>query len=91
MIALGDFSSKSSNWYNKDITSDEGKKIETVTSQNGLHQEINEPTQILNNSSSCIDLILHSQPNLLIEFGVHPSLHRRNCHHQVSPPYEREI
>ena len=71
MIALGDFSSKSSNWYNKDITSDEGKKIETVTSQNGLHQEINEPTQILNNSSSCIDLIFHSQPNLLIEFGVH--------------------
>ena len=81
MVSLYDFNAKSSNWYNKDIASDEGSKIETVTSQNGLHQEINEPTQILNNSSSCIDLILHSQPNLLIEFGVHPSLHRRNCHH----------
>ena len=31
------------------------EKIEAVTSQNSLHQEINERTRILNNSSSCID------------------------------------
>ena len=101
MVALGDFNAKSSNWYNKDITSDEGRKIEAVTSQYGLRQEINEPTHILNNSTSCIDLIFNSQPNLLIESGVHPSLHP-NCHHQIvfakfnldivyPPPYEREI
>ena len=52
MVALGDFNATSSNWYNKDITSDEGRKIEAKTSQNGLHQEINDPTH---NSSSCID------------------------------------
>ena len=101
MVAVGDFNAKSRNWYNKDITSDEGRKIEAVTSQNGLHQEINETTHILNNSSSCIDLIFNSQPNLLIESGVHPSLHL-NCHHQIifakfnldiiyPPPYEREL
>ena len=82
MVALGDYNAKSSNWYNKDITSNEGRKIEAVTSQNGLHQEINEPTHILNNSSSCIDLIFNSEPNLLIESGVHPFLHP-NCHHQI--------
>ena len=54
------------NWYNKDITGDEGRKIEAVSSQNGLHQEINEPTHILNHSTLCIDLIFNSQPNLLI-------------------------
>ena len=58
MVAVGDFNAKSSNWYNKDITSDEGRKIEAETSKNGLHQEINEPKHILNNSSSCIDLFL---------------------------------
>ena len=51
MDAPGDFNAKSSNWYNKHITSDESRKIEAVNSQNGLHQEINEPTHILNNSS----------------------------------------
>ena len=55
--------------------------MKAVTSQNGLHQEINKPTHILNNSSSCIDLIFNSQPNLLMESGVHPSLHP-NCHHK---------
>ena len=66
-----------------------------------MHQEINELTHILDNSSSCIDLIFNSQPNLLIESGVYPSLHP-NCHHQTifakfnlyivyPPPYEREI
>ena len=71
MVAVGYFNAKSSNWYNKNITSDEGRKIEAVTSQNSLHQEINEPTHILNNSSSCIDLIFNSQPNLLISVFTH--------------------
>ena len=55
MVALGDFNAKSSNWYNKDITNDKSRKIEAATLQNGLHQEINEPTHILNKSVSCID------------------------------------
>ena len=58
MVAPGDFNATSSNWYNKDITNDKKRKIEAATLQNGLHQEINEPTHILNKSFSCIDLIL---------------------------------
>ena len=53
-----------------------------------------------NNSSTCIDLIFTSQPNLMIEFGVHPFLHP-NRHHQIAyakfnikihfpPPYLRK-
>ena len=77
------------------------KAEKVLTSQNGLHQEIIGPRHIVNNSSSCIDLIFNSQPNLLIEFGVHPSLDP-SCHHQIvfgkfnldivfPPLYEREI
>ena len=56
---------------------------------------------MLSNSSSCIDLLFTSQPNLVIESGLHSSLHG-NSHHQLvhaqfnlkvwyPPPYEREI
>ena len=56
---------------------------------------------IIEDSSSCIDLIFISQPNLVMESGVHSSLHP-NCHHQIThakfslkifypPPYEQEI
>ena len=73
---------RSSNWHNKDKTSFEGNTIENVTSQLGLDQIINEPTQILPNSSSCIDLIFTFQPNMVIESGIYSSL-LSSCHHQI--------
>ena len=101
IVILGDFNAKSSNWYKHDKTTYEGSKIEAITSQFGLKQLIQEPTHILSNSSSCIDLVFTSQPNLVMESGVHSSLHE-NCHHQLvyakfnlkvwyPPPYERKI
>ena len=48
------------NRYNKDQTSNEGRKMEEVTSQNDSHEEINKPTHISNNLSSCTDLIFNS-------------------------------
>ena len=79
---IGDFNAKSCNWNSHDKTRFEGGTIESITSQFGLHQLINEPTHLLENSSSCIDLIFTSQPNIVVESGVHPSLHP-NCHLQI--------
>ena len=82
LVAIGDFNVKSTNWCASDQTSFEGNKIEHITSQFGLSQIINESTHILDSSSTCIDLIFTSQPNLVVESGLHPSLHQ-NCHHQL--------
>ena len=71
-----------------------------LTSTFRLQQIINELTHITGDSSCCIDLIFTSQPNLVMESGVHSSLHP-NCHHQITyakfnlkiyypPPYERK-
>ena len=101
LIAIGDCNSESTNWCANDQISFEGNKTEHITSQFGLGQIINEPTHILDSSSSCIHLIFTSQPNLVIKSGIHPSLHQ-NCHHQIiyaqldlqifyPPPYCREI
>ena len=101
IVLIGDLNVKSKNWYSHDITSHEGNEIENVTAQFGVQQIIKEPTHISNNSSSCIDLIFTSQPNLITDSGVHSSLHS-NCHHQIAfakfnlhivypPPYLREI
>ena len=82
-VVLGDFDAKSNNWCKADITSlVEGSKVDAITSSYGLNQLIQEPTRILNSSSSCIDLIFTSQPNLVTESGIHSSLHS-NCHHQT--------
>ena len=79
----------------------DGKKLESLTSQCGFKQVISDPTHILESSSSCIDLIFTSQPNLVMNPGVHSFLHP-NCHHQIihaklnlkifyPPPYERVV
>ena len=47
-----------------------------------LSQLIDEPTDIINDSSSCIDLIITSQPFLFVEHGIDPSLFK-NCHHEI--------
>ena len=69
-----------------------------VTSQIGLHEIIKEPTHSVGDFSACIDMIFTRQPNLVMEFKDHSSLHP-NCHHQLTfakfnfkihypPPYE---
>ena len=62
----------SRSWYISDSTTSQGNVLENITSQFGLQQIINEPTHILDNSSSCIDLIFTSQPNLIIESDCLP-------------------
>ena len=101
MLLLGDFNAKSKTWFINDQPSREGTQLESLTSLYGMKQLIAEPAHVLENSSSCIDLIFTNQSNLIMDAGVHPS-HHSKCHHQViyvklnlqveyPPPYTHEI
>ena len=96
---------KSSLWYNNDLTTYEGSKIDDVIvckcNDDGLQQIFKELTHFIGDSLSCIDLIFTIQPNLVMESGVHSSLHA-NCHHHIEfakfslkihypPPYEQDV
>ena len=58
-------------------------QIESISSLYGFSQLISEPTNILQNLLSCIDLIFTDQPNLVIKSRIKLSLHE-NCHHQIT-------
>ena len=81
-FVLGDFNAKSNLWFKCDKTLYEGCKIDGTTTF-GLQQIMNKLLHIIGNSSSCIYLIFTSQPNLIMESGVHSSLHP-NCHDQIT-------
>ena len=98
---IGDSNAKSNNWSGGDRSTIQGRKTDFLTSQFGLSQIIKELNYILENSSSCIDHIFTTQPNMVLESGIHHSLHQ-NCHHQIifakfnlkvyyPPPFERTI
>ena len=57
VIITGDFNCRSTQWWENDIENNEGKLFEPVTSDLGLHQLISEPTHLMGDSKSCIDLI----------------------------------
>ena len=63
-IISGDFNARSSVWWTKDKTTTEGTQLESLTSVHGFHQLISQPTHLLPQSSSCIDLRFTDQPNL---------------------------
>ena len=98
---IGDFNAKSNKWSESDRSTIEESKIDFLTSQFGISQIIKEPTHVLENSSSFIDLIFTTQLNVVLESGVHHSL-PQNCHQQIifgkfnlkvyyPLPYERTI
>ena len=83
VVILGDSSAKSKSWWNKDITSNECSQIDSLATTYSVQQLISDPTNILPNSSTCIDSIFTDLPNSVVDSGVHPSLHT-NCHHQIT-------
>ena len=82
ILMIGDFNVKSSNWSSNDTTTAEGATLEYLTSLYGIKQVVTEPTHILENSSSCIDLIFSNQPKLIMDSGVHTTVHSK-CHHPI--------
>ena len=99
---FGDFNAKCTKWWSDGIDNTCGLELDTLTTLLGYSQLIHEPTNFEpNKTPSCIDLIFASQPNLVSESGVQPSLYN-TCHHQIiyakinfqiklPPPYKRKI
>jgi hypothetical protein len=101
VVHLGDLNSHSSNWWAGDTSDEAGSLLVDIYDDTGLFQLVNEPTHLIGNHSSCIDLVATDQPNLINECSIHPSLHS-TCHHQVNhvvlninnplpPPYIRKV
>ena len=62
IVLAGDLNCRSSIWWNGDIEQPEGTALQELIETNGLYQLIEEPTNIRNEGSSCIDLIITDQP-----------------------------
>ena len=68
-----------------------GVSVESITSQFGLPQIINEHTHILENLSLCIDLIFTLESNLSVEQETKPSLLHNYHHHIIYIKFNLEV
>ena len=73
----------------------QGKEIDEITSQLGLSQLINEPTNFEpKKNPTCIDLIFTDEPNFVLESGITPSLNHvlpNELSDTSPPPFDRKI
>ena len=68
-----------------------GVSVESITSQFGLPQIINEHTHILEHLSLCIDLIFTLESNLSVEQETKPSLLHNYHHHIIYIKFNLEV
>ena len=64
---IGDFNAKPCSWSTNDTTTSEGAQLNSINSLYYLKKLISEPNHILQQSSSCRDLIFNNQPNIVID------------------------
>ena len=82
LVITGDFNCRSSTCWSEDNENSEGIELDDLLDSLNMSQVINQPTHVRQNTHSCIDLIITDQPNLIVDSGVHPSLHQ-NCQHDI--------
>lgn len=63
-----------------DATTDEGAQVDCPMTVCCLKQQLTEPTHILENCSTCMDLLLTNQPNIDIDNGTHSTIHSKCLH-----------
>ena len=101
IVITSDLNCRTKQWWPGVIELPEGSALDEFIESNNLSQLIDEPTNIRTTGMSCIDLIITDQPNLFVDFGVHPSLDD-HCQHQIihgklnisvpiPPPYKRKV
>ena len=81
-IYIGDFNVRNSDWWNGDSTNLQGTELAELAAQYRLNQIIDDPTHILPNSTSCIDLNFTTERKFVTNSGILHSLFLR-CHHQL--------
>ena len=94
VAVVGDFNATSPAWLASDSYNSAGRALEPVFQQLGLHQCIGFPTHVRDNSgrpSSLLDLVLLSDPSLLLQASDLPPLGRSDhaivdCIFSLQPP-----
>ena len=79
VVFIGDFNARNSVYWKEDRTTLEGRTINATFQSENYVQLIDEPTRIVPNVSSCIDLIFTNDQHIIHDFGVRDQI--ANCDH----------
>ena len=64
-VVLDQYNTRSRSWWAFNINKPEGMQLDALSPSYGVQQLVTEPTHILTNSSSSMDLIFTDQPSMV--------------------------
>ena len=99
LVLVGDFNAKLLKWCPSDQDIKDGQ--DTFTTTSGYTEIIGQPRHIMNDKSSCIDLLFTTNSKLLCVVGVKQTMYDK-CHRNIiygslnlnirlPPPFDREV
>ena len=83
IVFLGDMNARNELFWNQDLTNTEGRALYSSFNALGFVQMIHEPTRIVGNTRSCIDLIFANNPFTFSEVGTHDKIAEICDHHPI--------
>ena len=81
VICIGDMNARNSVFWENDVTNTDGRALSAYIQEVGMVELIHEPTRLMGNSRSCIDLILSNNPDGIISVGTRDKL-TEMCDHK---------
>ena len=101
IISIGDFKCRSSQWWSDDEDTPQGTALDELMETNNVYQLIDKPHNVRTQGMYCINLTVTDQPNMFVDYGIHPSLDSHSEHQIIfgkinvsvpsPPPYKRTI
>ena len=83
-VVISDSNARNSKWWSSDTETFERRTIHSLTTSAGYTQLIDQPMHVIPNSSSCIDLIFASNPNVICNSGIELCLFNKFHHNLIS-------
>ena len=100
-ILIGDFNARNLKWWSSDKETFEGRAMHSLTTSAAYTQLIDQPTYVINNSSSCTNLAFASNPNVIYNSCVELSLFDKHHNNLIfgelnfmvllPPNYKRQV
>lgn len=82
VVFMGDMNCRNTLFWGPDTTNTEGRALKAQFDSHDYDQLIHEPTRVVNNCQSCIDLLFINNPSIISEVGTRPKIHDPKCDHK---------
>ncbi len=83
IVIMGDMNARNTLFWNHDITNTDGRILNAFFRSLSYEELVHEPTRIVGETKTCIDLMFTNNPLIFSEIGTYDKIHPTNDHQPI--------